>query len=386
MALDLNLLGGKLLSFRNQLQLSLAELSSNTGIPEARLQSIEQGKIEPTGDEILIVSDYYKCDYRFFVSNERIPTFDRIETLYRKHGEAFSKEDRWSIQEFLFLCESEEFCFKELGKQPRDTFNFKPTGTYFKGHGKNAAENFRKWLGYKVTQSTREDIYEDFRSTGVHVFRRRLVNSNISGLFINHPIAGKCVLVNFVEDLYRQRFTAAHEFGHSVLDAQENEFIVSFTKWEKNDLVEIRANSFASHYLIPSSVIQNRLSIESAQWTRELIIQVASKLSVNTMTLLIRLKDEGIISVFEFDALQKSKIPVSEKTDPEVSGDFTKRIASSRKELLEKGLSAHYVKLCHEAYEKGKISAGRLSEMLLTSETGLPTLLDLFRLKLVHDT
>jgi hypothetical protein len=103
------------------------------------------------------------------------------------------------------------------------------------------------------------------------------------------------------------------------------------------------------------------------------------------MTLLIRLKDEGCISALEFDVLRKAKIPASEKQDPELTGDFTSRIATSRKELLERGLSTHYVKLCYEAYENGKVSAGRLSEMLLSSESDLPIILELFKLKLRHE-
>lgn len=385
MPIDLGFLGEKLRSFRSQLQLELSELATKTGIPESRLDSFEKGVAEPTGDEILIVSDFYKCDYKIFISNEKVPVSDKIDTLYRKHGGDFSKDDRWAIQEFLFLCESEEFCSRELRKQFRTNFDFKPVGNYYKGHGKAAAESFRKWLGYQPDQVTKEDVYDDFRTTGVHLFRRKLANSNISGLFINHPNYGKCVLVNYVEDVYRQRFTVAHEFGHTILDTAEEEIIVSFTKWSKENLVEIRADSFASHFLIPSSLIQSNLRIDSNRWTRDLVVQVANKLSVNTMTLLIRLKDEGLISDREFDALKKSKIPMAEKTDPELSGDYTARIVNARKVLLESGLSTYYVRLCYEAYEKGVVSAGRLAEMLLTSDNELPNVLDLFKLKLKHE-
>jgi Zn-dependent peptidase ImmA (M78 family) len=70
-----------------------------------------------------------------------------------------------------------------------------------------------KWYEY-LDHAVPLDVYADFRSIGIHVFRRKLGNSKISGLFIMHPVAGKCALVNSNEDVYRQRFSAAHETIH----------------------------------------------------------------------------------------------------------------------------------------------------------------------------
>ena len=58
MALDLRLFGDKLKRYREQLQLSLAEVSHATGISEARLAVFEHGEGFPTGDDILILADF----------------------------------------------------------------------------------------------------------------------------------------------------------------------------------------------------------------------------------------------------------------------------------------------------------------------------------------
>ena len=102
---------------------------------------------------------------------------------------------------------------RELDR-PLNNFTFRPNGTFFKGHGEAAAASLRVALGYSEREVPR-DVYAEFRSVGVHVFRRKLGNSNISGLFIMHPVAGKCALVNHSEDIYRQRFSAAHEMAHA---------------------------------------------------------------------------------------------------------------------------------------------------------------------------
>src|SRR3989339_563072 len=195
MAIDLQILGSKLAKYRGQLKESIADVASSTGIDAARLISIEAGQAEPTGDEVLILADHFRCDFKFFISNERVAAFEQTETLYRAHGGDFTKEDRGAIQDFLYLCETEDFLMRELEYPPKD-FSFVPTGDYFKGHGEAAAARLRVVLGHE-DHAVPRDVYAEFRSVGVHIFRRKLGNSNISGLFIMHPIAGKCALVNY---------------------------------------------------------------------------------------------------------------------------------------------------------------------------------------------
>lgn len=98
MPLDLTLLGSKLKRYRKQFDASINEISVKTGISENRLSEFEAGEKQPNGDEILILADLYKCDYKFFISNEKLAPFEQTETLFRKYGKEFSKEDRWAVQ------------------------------------------------------------------------------------------------------------------------------------------------------------------------------------------------------------------------------------------------------------------------------------------------
>ena len=148
MAIDLRTLGSKLTRYRGQLKESIVEVASSTGIGAARLVAIEAGQTEPTGDEVLILADHYRCDLKFFISNEKVAPFEQTETLYRAHGVEFTKEDRRAVQDFLYLCETEDFLMRELGRAPND-FAFSPTGDYFKGHGEAAAARLRAALGYR---------------------------------------------------------------------------------------------------------------------------------------------------------------------------------------------------------------------------------------------
>ena len=245
------------------------EVVAGTGISLNRLQEFESSNLTPTGDDVLIFADFFQCDYRFFVSNEKLAAFEQTEYLYRQFGKEFSRNDRRSIQEFFFLCECEAFLLTELHRETRP-FHFKPTGTFYKRHAEDAARALREHFSY-APNAVPSDVYADFRHLGFHVFRRSLENSTISGLTVQHPSAGTCILVNYSEDIYRQRFTAAHEGAHGILD-RGDDVIVSFDN-ATADLREIRANTFSARYLLPPEVVSR---IPASIWNEAEILRWAS--------------------------------------------------------------------------------------------------------------
>lgn len=374
MPIDRQLLSQKLIRYREQFQLTIYDLSAFTGISEERLVGFERNDIEPTGDEILILADFYKCDFKFFISSEKLAPFEQTEFLFRKYDTDFSKQDRWAIQEFLYLAECEEFLFEQLNVYKTNIFYFRKQGDYFKRHGMDAANSLRKALGYSDIKVPL-NIYEDFRKIGLHVFRRKLENSNISGIYIKHPTAGKCILINYSEDIYRQRFTAAHEVGHAILD-DETDVVVSFNKWSKGDLIEIRANTFASNYLMPPKFIKKLPNPK--EWDVEKAIIWANKLKVSTEALANSLRVLGLIDANVENLIKSVRVPNEFKSDPELSNSLSSLGRERKKHLLERGLSTKFVRLCFEAYQRNIISSGRLAEMLLLKESELVEIVSLY--------
>jgi Zn-dependent peptidase ImmA (M78 family)/plasmid maintenance system antidote protein VapI len=373
MTFDLFLFGSKLKRYREQFDSSIDEVSTLTGISVPSLTALENGEKRPTGDEVLILADYYKCDYQFFISNEQLAPFEQTETMFRRYGNEFSKQDRWAVQEFLFLCECEEFLLSLVPRIDYKPFKFVKVGTYFKGHAEQAAARLRSHLGYSYNQ-VGCDVYEDFRRLGFHIFRRELGNSNISGLYIKHPIAGKCILVNYSEDVYRQRFTAAHESAHAILD-EEEDFIVSLLS-DRGERVEIRANTFASRYLMPPEFLKN---IPDARlWNSDKAIDWANNLKVSTEALAYALKNAELISTSTEKQIKSVRVPFNMKTDPELPESLSAGSRQRRKQLLKRGLSVFYVDLCFDAYERGIVSSGRLAEMLLVNERELSEMAEVY--------
>ena len=379
MSFDLQILGEKLRRYRSQVESSLNEVSSATGIPESSIEDYEEGRRSPNGDEILILADYYKCDFKFFISNEKLAAFEQTETLFRKYSDQISKEDRWAILELLFLCECEEYLINSLNSTTRKPFLFQKKGNFFKAHGEDAAAALRHHLEYN-SKMVPMDIYKDFRSLGFHVFRRHLTNSTISGLCLSHPVAGKCILVNYSEDIYRQRFTAAHEVAHAILD-DDQDVIVSFTG-DTSNLSEIRANVFASQYLMPPEFLRNIPSPN--QWDPQKAVDWANRLKVSTQALAYALRGADCISGDQESEIKQFKVPAEMKIGPELLKTLTPKVRQRREELLSRGLSMFYVNLCFDAYDQNVISVGRLGEMLLTGEDELPDLAETYGKQLKH--
>ena len=375
MTLDRSLLSEKFKKYREQFQISISELSEATGIDIKSLSAYEKEEKVPSGDDILILADFYKCDYKFFISNEKLASFEQTETLFRRHGSDFSKEDRWAIQEFLFLAECETYLLHALHKDQKQPFVFSKTSHNHKNNGIEAAKELRLHLNYK-SNAVPMNIYEDFRDIGIHTFRRKLNNSDISGLYIKHPIAGKCILINYTEDIYRQRFSAAHEAAHAILNDDEDGVIVSFKGMGK-DYREVGANYFASRYLMPIEFLKK---IPDARlWNQKKALLWASDLKVSTEALSYALKNAGLIDSKMANSIKAVKVKRGFKVDPELPDSLSPKSLIRKKYLMARGLSGFYVNLCFESYRKNIISAARIAEMLLVEQCELYEIADLYK-------
>jgi Zn-dependent peptidase ImmA (M78 family) len=382
MPLDHRAVARKLQQARELQSLSVQDVNHATGISVGRIALIEAGESKPTGDEVLILANFYRHDFRDFLDDQRPAPFEQADILYRRHGDAFTAADRRAIQEFLYLCEIESYLENELGVQ-KQVFSFTPSGTYYKGHGEVAASALRSKLGYGANEIPR-DVFADFRSIGLHVFRRRLANSEISGLYIEHPTAGHCVLVNYEEDIYRQRFSVGHEAAHAIFDSSEA-VVVSYrrgsSRYRDDDLKEIRANRFSSCYLMPPDQLPR-----VANWTTERAVYWAQRLRVSTSALAIALREAGIVDESTARTIRSVRVPTVEKIDPEAPESLTDMQRTRRIALLERGMSDHYVSLAFEAHHEGIISAGRLGEALLADHAETREISVLFSRSIKHGT
>ena len=103
---------------------------------------------------------------------------------------------------------------------------------------------------------------------------------------------------------------------------------------------------------------------------------------VNTETLAIALQESGFIGEAEASVIKSTKVSRDMKSDPELSESLSPKTRYRKEQLLKKGLSDMYVELCFEAYERDIVTAGRLSEILLSGIGELSELAGMYGRKL----
>ncbi len=373
----------KLSNLRQSFGNSLNEITDATGIDINSLQAFESASAIPSGDDVLILSDYFKCEFTWLIEDDEPNPDENAIHMLRSESGRLVAADRHAIAEFLHLCKSQALLEELLNIRPKDTeFKFMPKGNYYKGHGKDCAYLFREWnkLPYN---SVIPDIFKWLRDSGFRVFRRSLPNSDVSGLYIRHPYAGHCILVNYAEDIYRQRFSVAHEAGHALMDANIPFNVSDQSDDSSQEFKEIRANSFASCFLMPSELL-TKLGTQE-QWRRpEKIIEVADRLSVSILALLSALKRDNIIDDQTRSTLRSMKLRLPIKNEPELSGDLSERQRERKKALLAAGLHTDYVSTAFEAHRQRLISLAKLADILLVDTRDVAELADIFGMSLRH--
>lgn len=94
--------------------------------------------------------------------------------------------------------------------------------------------------------------------------------------------------------------------------------------------------------------------------------------------LAIALREAKLADQATYARISRLRVPRDAKIDPELPESLNPAQRSRKEQLLEQGLSDHYVALCFEAYSSGIISQGRLAEVLLCSQAELLEMANLY--------
>lgn len=295
---------------------------------------------------------------------------EQTERLYRAIG-GETKSDIISLRRFSQLClnEHELETITGLGRTAQfPNYQNRSLGQLQKEEGVNAAKLERKRLSLGIEPI--RNIFQIVRDQGVRLFRRRIDDSAISGVTVVHPLAGMAILVNSKEDQFRQIFSAAHEYCHVLFDKsgiQAQEFLVS-SRYNKRELVEVRANHFAAEFLLPIAAVRSRFSKRRRNISLpELFRQLCLDYQVNNTTCKIQVEKSGILSRDEIDSIahdSQARLRRSDKKDPDLPTNLSQRQAKRWTRAAEEGLSRYYLELLRRAHSNGEISFSRLAEMI----------------------
>jgi Zn-dependent peptidase ImmA (M78 family) len=369
MSFDYDLLGKKLREARESLRIEPQEAADYLKIDLEQYLRFESGEGQATGDHIVMLARLFRRDFRYFVTGDYPSAESQVQEMFRQNA-SLSKRDRIAIQEFARLCEYEAFLENLLGLEhipPVDYSQHAFGHDHYKSQGAEVAVLERERIG--LDGRAISDIYKLIRDQGVRVFKRELEDRNISGLYLWHPAAGHCILVNYLDDLYRQNFSAAHEYCHVLFDSAKGQKVSYSIGAYGGEELEWRANSFAGSFLVPKHRLQRDYEPQASynEWV-DLIPEVARRFGVSSQVVVIRFAELGWLDGGQKNRLLRDKrlvIRSDEKFDPEIPSDLSPGTKSRLTEAIRNGLSWHFLKLCAEAYRRGEITYHRALDMLL---------------------
>jgi len=378
MSFDFKLLGRKIKEARESLLIEKEEVAKYLRCSIEEYEKIENGESSSIdGDIIILISQVLEMDFRYFVSGDYVSAESQIKELFRQNGD-ITKNDRKAIRKFIRLCEEKHNLEGLLSRQ-------KPIPHDYSGYGFRS--NNHKYQGITAAYRERErlniddsinDIYGLLRKQKIHIFRRKLEDSNISGVYIKHPVAGHCVLINYSDDIYRQNFSMAHEYCHVLFDSGKEQSITYFNR--EMDYVEIRANNFASNFLLPDKGIESINTDTSYEELIKIILDICNHYNVSSKVVIYRLKEKRLISEKLVERLLRDErliISKSDKIDPELAG-ASKNLHEKLKKIIESGISLEYIELVRNAYQQNEISYGKMLECLQMNIEDAKQLIDLW--------
>lgn len=370
MAFDYVVLGRKLKDARESLLITPQDSALRLQISVQEYLDIEAGINRITGDQLVLLAVMFRRDFRYFVTGDYRSAESQIQEMFRRNA-ALSQSDRIAIQEFIRLCEYEDFLEREIfQRQSVSVLNYKHISfghSHFKRQGEEAASFERERL--IIGKQPIENIFELIRDQGIHIFKRQLEDQNISGLYINHPVAGHCILINYLDDLYRQNFSAAHEYCHALFDSSKGQEVTYLKSSNDRAELEWRANSFAGNFLVPKQRIElDYTPANTYEAWISLIRQIAERFRVSSQVVIICLSElKWIDRTVQEQLAQDRRLVIrhDEKFDPETPPTLSSGMQDKSTQIIRQGLSWHFINLCTEAYRQGEITYHKLLDMLL---------------------
>lgn len=221
---------------------------------------------------------------------------------------------------------------------------------------------------------------------------------DVSGLTMADSAIGVFVVANERHAAVRRRFSLAHEYGHALLDRERLGAVSRIS--ERNDLLEVRANSFAAAFLLPGDGVRQFMTLigkggpsrqradifdedgvveastRAAPRSQDTqmydVAELAEHFGVSRLAALYRLRNLRILSDAEFDGLKQledvghgravaTALQLPEKDEHDVRDEYRHRFLS----------------LALEAFRRDEISRAKLQELGKMVDLGPEQMTDL---------
>jgi Zn-dependent peptidase ImmA (M78 family)/transcriptional regulator with XRE-family HTH domain len=349
--LDAVAIGRRLQRARLAAGLSQAQVADSLEIPRSAVSLMEAGRRSVSSVELgRLVRLYGKpaSAFLFEPEEEQVLQYFRAEAPIAEPDEAVVGE---AIEWCRYYAMLEDSIY---GEQRYDLPTYRVPRGLAIDQGASLAEQERRRLG--LGDGPVPSMIDLLEHEGVKVLRRQFPSdSSVSGFFFFSPDIGPCAIINTGESPSRQRFTAAHEYAHFLVDRDERRGEICDTA-RRREPFEMRANAFAAAFLLPVGGMESALDDLGAERHRvqpEHAVHLMYHFGVSYDAVLWRLLNLGWITRDRRD---------------ELAGVSPTGLARALGYDYEPGESEpepeRWRTIAIEAWREGEISLGKLSELL----------------------
>ena len=360
--MEQTVLGARIRDARKAADLSQEQLSELLEIPRSAVSEIENGRRGLSASELFAISKHLRRRLDYFVGERAEPALQpesfnvRFRSLHLRAGDAdtvFRFEQR--CRDYKWLEEALDAPL--LTKPPTYPLAAPMSLAVAKAQGEELArqERNRLALGFDPVR----DPFDVVESQGVRVILMGLETPDVSGIFHFDDELGACILVNTACHPNRRPYDLMHEYCHVLADRFEGADRITDAGGSP-DPIERRADAFAASFLLPAQGVERFLATrgvkqDSAEYLD--IFYVMAAFGASFQATVYRLKELGFLQDYRADAYLTSRNVT----------EMTRRIrrAEGIDDVdFDNPAQRRFGQLALRAYKQGKVSIGRVAELL----------------------
>lgn len=382
-------LGRRLRQAREACRMTQDAVADRLGVSRPTISQMEAGNRAVTSIELSELAYLYGRDLSEFLADE-FRTDDVLSALFRAQPEVIGDE---VVIEKLRECVA---LGRELSNLERLVHGRRPLA-YPANYNAEAPRN--KWeaiqQGVDIAEAERRrlglgdgpvsSLIELLDKQGVRTGQVELPEE-ISGVAFTDPSLGLFVVVNKEHPILRRRFSLAHEYAHVLLDRDRSGVVSAIG--DRDDLIEVRANSFAANFLMPADGLERYVNalgkglpsrprseafdnggvihgeIRTAPGSQEIqlydVVQLAHHFGVSRLAAIFRLNNLKMVSDDDVQRMRKLEEDGKGKELAKLLDLPELDHQKARNEFRRRFLG-----LAMEAYRRGQITKAKLRELAI---------------------
>lgn len=225
------------------------------------------------------------------------------------------------------------------------------------GPAEGQADFLRNTLG--LGSGAISDMFDLLAQQGLQVVRWPMGREGLDGFYLRRQ-DWFLVGINSAKRLVRQRFTAAHELGHHLFDRQTH---LGRNLFETEAIAERRANAFAAFLLMPRAGVDRwyRRSFgtkrQFALIDATAVVHLARGFGMSYEATLYHLRDLGYLT-----SVERAKLATA--SPDQIAWRLGYDVDFDKTERDRRVLPPDFVRWSLQAYGSGRISLGRLADLL----------------------